>query len=85
MNRTVARLVLCSLRKIPNQRLEVALWDHKASHNGQVYYWPFTTFVDHNTNLPCDVFVHIVAPVSCPADAAAKGVELKRIIKGSAL
>src|SRR5262249_2638895 len=57
VKRTVARLVFCSLRKIPNQRLEVALQYHKASRNGQVYYWPFTTFVDHKTNFPCDVLV----------------------------
>lgn len=83
VKRTVARLVLCSLRKIPNQRLDVALQHYGASGNGQVYHWVGTTTVNFETKLPCDVFLHIVAPISSPVDAATKGAELKQIIKGS--
>jgi hypothetical protein len=83
VKRTVARLVFCSLRKIPNQRLDIALQYYRASGNGQVYHWLGTT-AGNKTKFPCDVFVHIVAPISSPADAATKSVDLKRIIKRSA-
>jgi nucleoside 2-deoxyribosyltransferase len=79
VKKMVARLMLCSLRRIPHERLDIALQYYRASGNGQVYHW----LLGFEKKIHCDVFVHIIAPIGSPVDTASKGAELKRIIKGS--
>ena len=79
----VVRLVLCSLQKIPNQRLVSALSSSMASAGGQVYSWTQILHVAYQKAFPGSIYVHVVAPVLSESDAAMKSQELRRIIKQS--
>lgn len=79
----VVRLVLCSLQKIPNQRLVSALSSSMASAGGQVYSWTQIVHVAYQKAFPASIYVHVVAPVLSESDAEMKSQQLKRIIKQS--
>jgi nucleoside 2-deoxyribosyltransferase len=83
VKRIAIRLVLCSLHKIPTQRLVSALPTSIASAGGQVYSLSQVFPVDPNKVLPGSIFVHVVAPVLSESDAEMKSRELRRIIKQS--
>jgi hypothetical protein len=83
VKRIVVRLVLCSLQKIPNQRLVSALPSSMASADGQVYSWTQIFNVAYQKAFPGSIYVHVIAPVLSESDAEMKSRELKRTIKRS--
>jgi hypothetical protein len=74
-----ARLILCSLEKIPNGRLASALpW---SAASGQVYAWNQKIRVTYGKEFPITILVHVEAPILSESDANAKSLELSHNIK----
>jgi hypothetical protein len=78
--KAVARLVLCSLQKVPGGRLTLALPSFTANETGKVFMRQ-TDIIDGSKRLPVSVNVYVSDLIKSVPDATVKGQELKRTIK----
>ena len=92
VTKVVARLVLCSLQKIPRGRLTAALSFYTANETGQVFKWQgdLTTTIfskkhlasfSSGKSLPASVSVYVVDPIKSVPDATRKAKQLKLAIQ----
>jgi hypothetical protein len=77
----VARLVLCSLQKVPTERLTSALPSYTANETGKVFMWQDELIVGYLKRLPASVKVYVSDLIKSVPDATMKGQQLKLTIK----
>jgi nucleoside 2-deoxyribosyltransferase len=79
--KVVARLVLCSLQRVPGGRLTSALSSFATNETGKEFTWQSHLEVGNAKSLPVSVHVYVSDLIKSLSDANLKGQELKRTIK----
>jgi nucleoside 2-deoxyribosyltransferase len=81
VTKVVARLALCSLQKVPTERLTSALPSYTANETGKVFMWQDELGLGYLKRLPASVKVYVSDLIKSVPDATMKGQEVKLTIK----
>jgi nucleoside 2-deoxyribosyltransferase len=79
VRRVVARLILCSLEKIPRGRLTTALPSYAADGDGRVFTLNSPVVCSYMRSLPGSLAVFVIDGIKSRPDAIKKSEELKRV------
>ena len=87
IKKLMARMVLCSLEKIPRGRLTSALPRYMADEAGKVFQWDGELPVSGSSTIagfrsfPFSVSVYMFDPIRSQRDVQARSLELQRVLK----